>query len=148
MDMSLVRWTPASWDPFQEMEEMMQRLPSMFRQNGMNRGFIPAVDMYETKEAVVVETPLPGIDLKDVQVSVENGVLTIQGETKKEHEVEEKNYYRKETRSGSFYRQVGLPVGVKEEEIKAEFTDGVLKVTCPKAMPSEGKKINIEIAKK
>lgn len=130
---------PQLWDPFAEMEEMMRRFPS--------RGFVPAMDVYETKEAVMVETPLAGVDAKDVEVSVEKGVLTIQGESKKEHEVDDKNYYRKEIRSGSFFRQVALPAPVKEDKVTAEFENGVLKITCPKAAPTAAKKVAVQIKK-
>ncbi len=145
--MSLIRWSP-SWDPFQDMEEVMKSMLPMNSSQSMQKGFVPALDMYETKDAVVVETPLAGVDTKNVQVSVEKGVLTISGESKKEHEVEEKNYYRKETRSGSFYRQVPLPVAVDEEGVQAVFEEGILKITCPKASPAKAKKIDIQIGKK
>ena len=85
--MSIVRWSPM-WDPFEEMDAMMNRLPAV---SGSGKGFVPAMDVYETKDAVIVEAPLAGIDPKDVKVTVENGVLTLQGESKKEHEVDEKN---------------------------------------------------------
>lgn len=145
--MSIVRWSP-SWDPFQEMEEVMNRFSSSLRPGGMQHGFVPAVDVYETDTTLMVETPLAGIDPKDVTVSVEKGVLTIQGQSKKEHEVEEKNYYRKEVRTGSFYRQVALPVAVKEDEVAAEFADGILRITCPKTAPSQAKKVEVKVAKK
>lgn len=131
---------PQLWDPFAEMEEMMRRLSS--------RGFVPAMDVYETKDAVMVETPLAGVNAKDVEVSVEKGVLTIQGQSKKEHEVDEKNYYRKEIRSGSFFRQVALPASVKEDNVTAEFENGILKITCPKAAPTQAKKIAVKVVKK
>lgn len=133
--MSLIRWSPM-WDPFEEMELMM------------GKAFVPAMDVYETKDAVIVETPLAGIDPNNVKVTVEKGVLTVSGESKKEHEVDEKNYYRKEVRSGSFYRQIFLPAPVKEDTVKAEFEDGVLKVTCPKTTPAAAKKIDVKIVKK
>lgn len=145
--MSLVRWTPM-WDPFDDMDDVMNRLPAVGRMPSLSKAFVPALDVYETKDAVVVEAPLPGIDAKDVQVSVEKGVLTISGETKKEHEVDEKNYYRKEVRSGSFYRQVSLPAPVKEDGVSAEFADGVLKISCPKTTPAQAKKIDVKIVKK
>ncbi len=144
--MSIIKWTP-SWDPFQEMEDMMKVMPSANSGQMQNR-FIPALDVYETKDAVVVETPLAGVDPKDVSVSVEKGVLTISGESKKEHEVEEKNYYRKEVRSGTFYRQVPLPVAVDEDNVLASFEDGILKINCPKRSEVKAKKINIQINKK
>ena len=128
---------PSIWD----MEGFFPKLPSM-------KGFVPAMDVYETKDAVMVETPLAGVNVKDVDVSVENGVLTVQGESKKEHEVDEKNYYRKEMRSGSFFRQVALPAAVKEDKVSAEFEDGVLKIKCPKSGGAKSKKINVKVTKK
>tara|TARA_Y100001970_G_C14093071_1_gene781105 strand:- start:307 stop:759 length:453 start_codon:yes stop_codon:yes gene_type:complete len=145
--MALIRWNP-SWDPFSEMEDMMNRLPSMSQMRGMQNAFIPAVDVYEEKNNVIVETPLAGVEPEDVSVSVEKGVLTIAGESKREREVEEKNYYRKEVRAGSFYRQVALPVAVKEDKIAAAFEDGVLKVTCPKTMSTKAKKVSVTVKKK
>ncbi|OGH66260.1 MAG: hypothetical protein A3B90_02275 [Candidatus Magasanikbacteria bacterium RIFCSPHIGHO2_02_FULL_41_13] len=145
--MSIIKWTP-SWDPFQEMEDMMKNVMPVSNNGQMQKGFIPALDVYETKDAVVVETPLAGVDPKDVSVSVEKGVLTISGESKKEHEVEEKNYYRKEVRSGTFYRQVPLPVAVDEDNVVASFEDGILKINCPKRGEVKSKKINIQIGKK
>lgn len=136
-----------NWDPFREMEEMMNRLPSTFNAPSMSNVFVPAVDVYETKDAVVMETPLAGIRPEDVEVSVEKGLLTIQGQSRKEHEVEEKNYYRKEVRTGSFYRQVALPVPVKEDKVEAVYEEGVLKVTCPKTAPSQAKKVQVKIKK-
>lgn len=141
----LTRWNPG-WDPFQEMEEMMNRLPTGFNRGGeLGKGFVPAMNVYEEDDAIVVETPLAGIDPKDVNVSVEKGVLTVQGETKKEHEVDDKNYYRKEIRSGSFFRQVALPSAVNEEDVSAEFDQGMLKIRAPKAEPKAGKKIDVKI---
>lgn len=132
--MSLIRYSP-NWDPFQKMEEMISA----------HKGFVPAMDVYETKDAIVIEAPLAGIDPKDVSVSVEKGVLTLQGETKKEHEVDDKNYYRKEIRSGSFFRQIALPGAVREDGVSAEFENGVLKITCPKSAPTTAKKIDVKI---
>jgi HSP20 family protein len=134
------------WDPFAEMDEAMNRLPSVSNQS--LKAFVPAVDMYETDKAVVMETPLAGMRPEDVSVSVEKGVLTLKGESKKEHEVEEKNYYRKEVRSGSFYRQLALPAPVLEDKVTAEFKDGILKITCPKAAPNHTKKIDVKVVKK
>jgi HSP20 family protein len=108
----------------------------------------PAMDMYETKSDVIVEAPLAGVKPEEVEVTVEKGVLTLKGESKKEHEVDDKNYYRKEVRSGSFFRQVALPVAVKEDKVSAEFVDGVLKITCPKAEQTPVKKISVKIVKK
>jgi HSP20 family protein len=145
--MALIRWGGMP-DPFAEMDEFFNRLPMAQNMSAMSKAFVPAMDMYETKDAVVVEMPLAGIDPKDVGISVEKGVLTVQGETSKEHEVEEKNYYRKEVRGGSFFRQVALPMPVKEDEVNAEFADGILRITAPKTAPTKAKKIDVKIVKK
>ena len=145
--MSIIRWAPM-WDPFEEMEESFGRLPQMANLGQMQKAFVPAMDVYQTDKAVMVETPLAGVRPEDVEVTVEKGVLTLKGESKKEHEVDEKNYYRKEVRSGSFFRQLALPTPVIEDKVTAEFADGVLKITCPKAQPTVAKKIAVKITKK
>lgn len=122
------------------------RFPSIFSQKDL-KSFIPALDVFETEKDLVVKTPLAGVDSKDVDVSVKNGVLTIKGATKKEHEVDEKNYYRKEVRSGSFHRELTLPVEVDENKVSAEFDNGMLKVICPKAKQAETKKIEVKVVK-
>lgn len=143
--MRLVQWKPG-WGMLDDMEDMFSNLPSVASQS--MKAFVPAMDVYETDQAVMVETPLAGVKPSDVEVSVAKGVLTIQGQSKKEHEVDEKNYYRKEVRSGSFYRQVVLPTAVIEDKVKAEFEDGLLKITCPKAEPVVAKKITVKVIKK
>lgn len=145
--MSLIRWNPL-WDGFDEMENVFHQMPALRNNMQLHKGFVPAMDVYETKDAVVIETPLAGIRPEDVEVHIENGVLSLKGSHNKEHEIEEKNYYQKEIRSGSFFRQVTLPVAVKEHEIAAEFEDGILKITAPKASPEEPKKVPINIKTK
>lgn len=107
-------------------------------------GFTPALDMYQTKDAVVVETPLPGIDPSKVAVTVENDVLTIQGQTQHTSEVDEKNYYRKEVRKGSFFRTVSLPTHVKGDSAQASYQNGVLTITIPKAPTAKPKTIKVK----
>lgn len=145
--MSLTRYSPG-WDPFDEIDDVMRRLPTLRNSSVARTGFVPAVDMYETDSAVMVKTPLAGIDPKDIKVSVENGVLTISGEHKKEHEVDEKNYYRKEIRSGEFHRRIALPTAVQEDDVAAEFSDGILQITCPKTAPVKSKKVDVKVVKK
>lgn len=142
--MSLIRYQ--GFDPMRDMEEMLSQLP--VNSLAVHRGFVPSLDMYETKDAVVVETNLPGMNAADVDVTVEKGILTISGESKKVHEVDEKNYYRKEIRSGSFFRQIPLPVSVNEEAVTAEFEAGILKVTCPKVAAPQAKKVSVKIVGK
>ncbi len=135
------------WEPFSEVDDVFNRLPALAGASPL-RTFVPALDVYETDKAVVIETPLTGVNAEDVKVNVEKGILTISGETKKEHEAHEKNYYRKEVRSGSFYREVALPAAVVEDKVSAEFEDGVLKITCPKAVEGNVKKIAVKVTKK
>ena len=144
--MSLIRWSPM-FEPFQDMDEMFNRLPAMHGMPQM-KAFVPAINMYETDKAVMVETPLAGVRPEDVDVSVQKSVLVLKGESKKEHEVDEKNFYRKEVRSGSFYREVALPTHVMEDKVTAEFEDGMLKITCPKAAPAVAKKVSVRVVKK
>ncbi|PIR74341.1 MAG: molecular chaperone [Candidatus Magasanikbacteria bacterium CG10_big_fil_rev_8_21_14_0_10_47_10] len=136
------------WDPFREMEEMLSRFPSQGRGTTLSSAFTPAVDIYEEGNNLIVRTPLAGVNPKDVEVNVENGLLTIKGEDKSEHEVDEKNYYRKEVRTGSFFRKIALPIAVDEEKVQAEFEDGILKVTAPKKADSPAKKVNVKVVKK
>ncbi len=136
--MSLIQWRP-TLDPFQEFDRMFEE----FGGRGNTRGFVPALDVYQDKDTVVVETPLPGVDPEQVTISVENDVLTIEGTSEKKSEVDEKNYYRKEVRKGSFHRAVALPAAVDGENASAEYKDGVLKITVPKAERAKPKQIKI-----
>lgn len=145
--MSLIRWNPMM-DPFGEIDDVFNRIPSVVGSNQL-QAFTPAINLYETDKAVVIEAPLAGVKPEHVEVSVQKGMLTLKGENQSEHEVEEKNYYRKEVRSGSFYRQIPLPAAVLEDKVSAEFEDGLLRITCPKSKPvSEAKKINVKVIKK
>ncbi|MFA5024734.1 MAG: Hsp20/alpha crystallin family protein [Patescibacteria group bacterium] len=115
---------------------------------GNQFGFTPAIDMYEDKDNVIVETQLGGIDPEKVDISIENNVLTIKGESEKKSEVEDKNYYRKEIRRGSFYRSIPLPTKVDGDKASAESGEGILKITVPKAAEIKPKTIKISTKKK
>lgn len=106
-------------------------------------GFVPALDVYQDNDNVIIETPLPGIDPEKVNISVANDVLTIEGSSEKKTEVDEKDYYRKEIRAGSFHRAVALPASVNGEKASAEYKDGVLKITIPKEERAKPKQIKI-----
>jgi HSP20 family protein len=104
--------------------------------------------MYEDKENVIIETQLAGVDPDKVDISIENDVLTIKGESEKKSEIEDKNYYRKEIRRGSFYRSIQLPTRVQGDKAEANATDGVLKITVPKATETKPKTIKIKTGSK
>lgn len=142
--MSLVKWSPFFFDSFEDMEKMFDGM-----QTGLTRpagtSIVPPVDMYETKDAVVVETPLAGVDPKKIEISIDNGTLSIKGSIERKTEVEDKNYYRKEVRSGSLFRQVALPTRVDGTKAEASYENGILKIQLPKL--GEEKTIKIDIKK-
>ncbi len=143
--MSLIKWTPFLSE-FDDMDKVMESMLPAVR--GDQFGFTPAVDMYEDKDNIVIETQLGGIDPEQVNISIENNVLSIKGESEKKSEVEDKNYYRKEIRRGSFYRSIPLPTKVDGENARAVNEDGILKITVPKAKEVKPKNIKIETKKK
>ncbi len=124
---------------------MMQQ--SMRGMSVPEHGVIPPIDMYQTKDAVIVETPLAGVDPEKVDVSVQDGVLTIKGSMERKTEVDEKDYYRREVRSGSVFRRVSLPATVQEGNAEATFENGLLRVTIPKAALPEPKPVKIHVKK-
>ena len=144
--MALIKWTPfLDMEPFEDMEKMLTDWPGMRRGQS---GFTPAIDMYEDKDNVIVEARLSGIEPEKVDITIENDVLCLKGESEKKSEVEDKNYYRKEIRRGSFYRSVPLPTHVLGDQASALAEDGVLKISIPKAPESKPKTIKIETKKK
>jgi HSP20 family protein len=141
---ALIRWSPFL-EPFEEMEKFLSDVPAV-RQG--QSGYVPAVDMYEEKDDVIIEAQLAGIDPENVDISIENDVVCIKGMSEKKSEVEDKNYYRKEIRRGSFYRSIPLPMHVAGDEATAIAEDGVLKITIPKAAEAKPKTIKIQTKKK
>lgn len=135
--MALIKWRPMFDLNFPDFDRFFEDWPAT------SRGFVPALDVYQDNENVFVETPLPGIEPSNVNISIENDVLTIEGKSEKKSEVDEKNYYRKEIRSGSFHRAVALPAAVDGEKALAEYKDGVLKITIPKEERAKPKQIKI-----
>jgi HSP20 family protein len=103
-----------------------------------------AVDMYETDEDVIVKTSVPGVKAEDIDITVTGDTLTIKGETKAEEKVERANYVRQERRYGAFSRSVTLPTSIVAEQAKAEFDNGVLTLTLPKAEEVKPKAIKVK----
>jgi HSP20 family protein len=142
--MSLIKWTPLLADNF-GLDEVDKTLSEMLPLvSGGKYGFTPAVDVYEDKDNIVVEAQLAGIDPNDISISIENDTLCLKGESEKQSEVDEKNYYRKEIRRGSFYRSIPLPTKVNGDKAKALADGGVLKITIPKSPEVKPKTIKIE----
>ena len=101
--------------------------------------FIPTADVFARNKDLVVRLDLPGMDAKDIHVKFDAGELTVTGERKVEKEVKEEGYYRKESSFGSFERHMSLPRGIKENDIKAEYDNGVLEISIPRALGANGK---------
>ena len=144
--MSLIKWSPFFNDSyFDDADKMFSDFSPTIRRND---GFMPAIDLYEDKNNVIVETQLAGIDPEKVDISIENDILSIKGESEKKTEVDEKNYYRKEIRRGSFYRSIPLPTRVLGEKASAIVDGGILKISMPKASDDKPKSIKIETINK
>jgi len=105
----------------------------------------PALDIYEKGNDLIIEMPLTGINPKDVDISIEDDVVTIKGESKSEKEEKNRNYYRKEVKKGKFYRVVSLPVAVEAKKSKASYKDGILKIVIPKSEEHKAKGVKVKV---
>lgn len=142
------------WNPFRELEDIQNRLSSLFGRTPL-RGFgeeamtvsewTPLVDIAEDDKEYLIKAELPEVNKEDVKVTVENGVLTITGERKFEKEEKGKKYHRIERGYGSFMRSFTLPEGAAGDKISAEFKDGVLKVHLAKSPEAKPKSINVKV---
>lgn len=142
------------WRPLKELERMrreMDRLwESFFEERPRWRveeagEWLPSLDLSETKNDFVVKAELPGIDPKDIDISLANDVLTIKGEKKHEKEEKEENYHIIERSYGSFTRSIRLPREVQSDKISASYKNGVLRITLPKSEEAKKKEIKIKV---
>ena len=143
--------TLVRWDPFSEFRGLRRAMDrGLFESYGPTawlngeRTFAFPVDLSETDGQVVVKAALPGIQPEGVDISVSDGVLTIKGETKSEEKSDAENYHRREIRYGAFSRAIALPSEVDDAKAEAEFQDGVLTVTLPKAEEVRPKQIKVK----
>jgi len=145
--------TLTRWEPFRgatSLQEQVNRLlHDAFERQGEQSSltaWAPAVDIYETEHELVVKADLPDIDPKDLDIRVENNILTIRGERKFEKKVNEENYLRVERAYGSFARSFTLANTVNSDAIKAEYQNGVLTLTIPKREEAKPKQIKVNVA--
>lgn len=144
--------TITRWDPFRDVVALQNRVNSLFRDFNDGDGplaaasFIPAVDIYEDPQKVVLKLEVPGIEEKDLDLRVENNTLTVKGERKLDKEEKEENFHRIERRYGSFYRSFTLPSTVDTESIQANYNAGVLKVELKKKAEAQPKQIKVNTA--
>lgn len=143
------------FDPFRDFADIQKEINDLFdfslsKWAGRRRGLLdgawsPAVDVLESKDAIVVRADLPGMKKDEIDVSVENGTLVIRGEKREESERKEKGAVRTERFYGSFHRAVVLPGAVDESKAKASYKNGVLELTLPKREEAKPKQIRIDV---
>lgn len=148
--MSLIKW-----DPFRELEDVSHRLNRIFgrslaRVESGNEmvavaDWAPSVDISETDTAYLVKGEIPGVKKGDVKVTLQDGMLTIQGERKQEKEEKGKKFHRVECSYGSFMRSFRVPGDADETKVKAEFKDGMINVTLPKSAKAKDKTKTISV---
>lgn len=134
---------------FSEMDDMLKKMwygfPFHNLEEDVDVAWSPRLDVSETDNGLEIVADLPGMDKKDINVSIEENLLTIKGEKKEEKESKDKHYHTIERRSGSFYRALRLPVEVEKDKVEAAFKDGVLTLRLPKTKESKKKVAQIEI---
>ena len=149
--------TMTRWDPFQDLrsaqDEMAQMSPmlahalGLHAQQGSGRAtpmaWAPALDISERKDAYLVTVELPGVDVDDLEITLEDGLLTIQGERHFAHDSSEQHFHRVERRYGAFRRSITLPAQVQAEQIEASFDNGVLQILVPKMEETKPKRIKV-----
>ena len=140
------------WSPFREMVDMQRRLDRIFDQIGQNdsesewteAGNWLALDVHENGDAYTVETDLPGVHAGDINVSLQDNMLTISAETKREEKSDTNNHLISERRYGSFHRSLRLPSTVDAEKVEAHFENGVLRLTLPKSEAAKPRQIEVK----
>ena len=141
------------WEPFRDLITLREAMDRLFEESfirprvgwmaPLGAGAL-AVDMYETDQDVVIKSSVPGVKPEDLDITITGDTLTIKGETKAEEKVEKANYIRQECRYGAFRRSLTLPTTVVAEKAKAEFENGVLTLTLPKAEEVKPKSIKVK----
>ena len=153
-------WELQTWKPFRELapfrefervRRQMDRLWDSFLEGGLRRRgegeveWLPSLDVAETKNELVVKAEVPGMDPKDIDISLSDGVLTIRGEKRQEKEEKEADYHLVERSYGSFTRSVQLPREVQSDKISASYKNGILKIALPKSEEARKKEIKIKV---
>ncbi|MBD2602990.1 Hsp20/alpha crystallin family protein [Scytonema hofmannii FACHB-248] len=145
--MALIRW-----QPFQEMETLRHQMDKMFDEiAGYNREvttktWSPAVELEDTNDNLILRAEVPGLEGKDLDIQVAREAVSIAGETRYENKSEERGYLRSEFRYGKFQRTIPLPTAIKNDQVKAEFKNGILILTMPKAEEAKNKVVKINLA--
>lgn len=144
--MALIRW-----QPFSEMEALRRQMDQMFNEmSSVNResqiNWKPAVELQDTDENIILRAEVPGVEGKDLDIRVTREAVVISGENRYEHKAEEKGFFRTEFRYGKFQRVIPLPVAVQNDQVQAEFKDGILTLTLPKVTEARNKVVKVNLA--
>lgn len=146
--MSLIRW-----DPFDDLASLRESMDKLFEdlitrapRGPVMTAWQPAVEVFETEHDVVVRAELPGVDPKQVEITATNDAITIKAEARAEQEDKGRNYVRRELRYGSFVRTLALPDGVRGDQAKASFKNGILEIRVPKSERANPKSVKVEVA--
>ena len=135
------------WDPFRELNTLYGRFGGFPGKDwellASTTAWNPSVDIFENDNEIVVKAELPGVSAKDIDVRLENNVLTLKGERRFEKEAKDENYHRIERSYGGFSRAFSIPATVDDEKIRADYKDGVLKIVLPKKEQTKPKQIRI-----
>ncbi len=154
--MGVERWRPFRFervDPFRDLLEIQSEMTRALdtylgRQahpGAMERVWAPAIDIYETKDDLVVTAELPGVKEKDIHLSIVGDMLSLRGQRVPDHQVKEENYHRIERWSGSFERHIQLPIPVQADRVGATYREGVLEIRLPKVEEIRPREIKIEV---
>ena len=146
-----MRFELTPWKPSRELSTFRDEIDKLWdrlfkeEMEPFRREWMPSLDVSETKNNIVVKAEAPGMESKDIDISLVGDVLTIKGEKKQEKEEKDENYHRIESSYGSFSRSIRLPQEVQREKIKANYKDGVLKITLPKSEEAKAKEVKIKV---
>ena len=142
------------WKPLDEMTTLRREMDTLwdqffpekpFREEYLTHGWLPSIDLTETKDKLVVKAELPGLEAKDVELTLTEDILTIQGEKKEEKEEKDEHHFFVERYAGTFERRIKLPTLVKTDKIDAIFDKGILTINLPKSEEAKTKEIKIKV---
>lgn len=153
--MSIVKWSPMK--EIENMRRDMERLfEDVFEPTGRRRRWwpkpseegiiVPNINVYDRKNEIVIKAELPGVEKDDIDLTITKDSITLKGESKKDEEVKEEDYYSREISYGSFTRTVALPAEVDSEKAKATFKNGILDIVLPKREEAKPREIKVQVS--
>jgi len=151
--MALIRWRPRrEWDPFTDMLDLQNNINRLFSLSLGRKGageptaWNPSMDVYREGDNYILKTELPGIKKEDLEITIQDNIVTLKGEKKDKRETKEDDYYFSERCFGSFQRAIELPAAIDRSKVKANVKDGILEVRLPLAEEAVPKQIKIDIS--